>query len=208
MRRVIRTTQSFFVGTPNSTYRFSSRGSHMRELSSHAHAIQDEVTDLAIINQPASHSSLPSLASPPLAITPTRRVRGNSRDMPATSSSTSDAVVSSRTRSLNAESSVQSRIAQLQRNASMSATRALTNPTTRGQPLVLGPSPATAVVTPTLVDLFSQSHPSTVDKSLIDRLESMQKFFDQSLQRALQENASQNRTLQSQRNCERIDAWD
>ena len=71
MKRVIRTTQSFFVGTPNSTYRFSSRGSHMRELSSHALAIQNEVTDLAIINQPASHSSLPSLASPPLVITPT-----------------------------------------------------------------------------------------------------------------------------------------
>ena len=111
----------------------------------------------------------------------------------------------------------------------MSATRALTNPTARGQPLVLGPSPATAVVTPTLVDLTSQSHPTTVDKSLIDRLESMQKFFDQSLQRALQENASQYRTLQSQmqtmsgnisqlqgnilevdencrRNCERIDS--
>ena len=110
----------------------------MRELSSHALAIQNEVTDLAITNQPASHSLLPSLASPPLDITPTRRVRSNSRDIPATSSSTSDAVVSSRTRSLNAESSVQSRIAQLQRNASMSVTRALTNPTTRGQPLVFG----------------------------------------------------------------------
>ena len=32
MKHVIRTTQSFFVGAPNSTYRSSSRGSHMREL--------------------------------------------------------------------------------------------------------------------------------------------------------------------------------
>ena len=40
--------------------------------------------------------------------------------------------------------------------------------------------------------------PATVESSLIDRLESMQKFFDQSLQRALQENANQYKSLQSQ----------
>ena len=78
MKRVIRTTQSFFVGTPNSAHRSSSRDSHVREHSSHALAIQDDVIDIAIMNHTTSHSSPPSLASQMFVNTPTRRFRGNS----------------------------------------------------------------------------------------------------------------------------------
>ena len=72
---------------------------------------------------------------------------------------------------------------------------------------------------------------ATVESSLIDRHESMQRMLDQSLQRALQENAAQYKNLQSQiqnvsgslsflqehilevdenckRNCECIEEWE
>ena len=72
---------------------------------------------------------------------------------------------------------------------------------------------------------------ATVESSLIDRLESMQRMFGQSLQRARQENATQYKNLQSQiqnvsgslsflqehilevdescrLNCERIEEWE
>ena len=119
---------------------------------------------------------------------------GHSRDVQAKTVSTSDSLVPSRVRHLNAESNVQSRITQFQHNANVSATRALSNPSTKGHPLVLGPSQISAVAPTTVVDLPSQSHSSAVDKSLIDRLDSIQRLFDQSLRRALQENASQTNT--------------
>ena len=65
LKRVIDTKQSFFVGIPNSTHRSSSRGSQMRVSSNHVLAIRNDVIDLAIIDPSASHSSPPSLASPP-----------------------------------------------------------------------------------------------------------------------------------------------
>ena len=71
MKRVIRTTQSFFVGTPNSAHRSSSRDSHSREQPSHALAIQDDVIDIAIVNHSASHSPPSSLGSQMLSNTPT-----------------------------------------------------------------------------------------------------------------------------------------
>ena len=171
------------------------------------------------------------MASPPLASTPARRLRGHSRDVPAKMASTSDSVVPSRVRNLNAESNVQSRITQFQRNVDVSATRALSIPSTKGQPLVLGPSQATTVGTSTPSNPPSQLHSSAVDKSVIDRLDSIQRFFDQSLQRALHENSSQFKSLQAQiqnvsgsisqlqehilevdehcrRNDERLDAWE
>ena len=233
MKRVIRTTQSFFVGTPNSAHRSSSRDSHSREQSSHALAIQDDVADIAIMNHSASHSLPSSLGSQMLSNTPTRRFRGNSRDIVATSASASAAAVPSRARALSVESSVQSRIAQLQRKTSVgtSVERTLNIPATKSQPLSFGPSPASSAAPATLVDTSKQMQSSNVDTSLIDRLESMQKFFDQSLQRALQENANQHKNLQSQiqtisgsissfqenilevdencrRNFERIEAWE
>ena len=131
LKRVIHTTQSFFVGIPNSTHRSSSHGSQMRVSSNHALAIRNDFTDLAIVDSFASHSSPPSLASPPLVTTPARRLMGHSRDVPAKTPSTSDSIVPSRGRNLNAESNVQSRIAQFQRNVNVSATRALSNPSTK-----------------------------------------------------------------------------
>ena len=73
-KRVIQSTQSFFVGTPNSTQRFSSGGSQVRLSSSHSHSARNYVTDLAIMDSSTSHSSLPALASLPLATTPARRL--------------------------------------------------------------------------------------------------------------------------------------
>ena len=110
-----------------------------------------------------------------------------------TSVSASAAAVSSRARALSVESNVQSRIAQLQRKTSVGTRveRTLNIPATKSQPLSFGPSPASSAASDTLVDTSKQMQSTTVDTSLIDRLESMQKFFDQSLQRALQEHANQ-----------------
>ena len=131
---------------------------------------------------------------------PTRRTSGNSRDIVATSASALAAAVPSRARALSVESNVQSRIAQLHRKSSVgvSLERTLHIPATNSQPLSFGPSPASSSASVTLVDTSKNMQPATVESSLIDRLESMQKFFDQSLQRALQENANQYKSLQSQ----------
>ena len=98
------------------------------------------------------------------------------------------------------ESNVQSRITQLQRksNVGTSLERTLNIPTTISQPLSFGPSPASSSSSAALVDTSKKMQTATVESSLIDRLESMQKFFDQSLQRALQENANQYKSMQSQ----------
>ena len=207
MKRVIRTTQSFFVGTPPSAHRSNSRDTQSREQPGQALAIQNDVTDLAIVTHSASQSPAPSsLGSQMLSNIQTRRTRGTSRDIVATSASVSSVVVPSRARAARVDSNVQSRIAQFQRKTSVGASleRTLNIPSTNSQPLSFGPSPASSSASVALVDTSNNMQPSpamqsaTVESSLIDRLESMQRMFDQSLQRALQENATQYKNLQSQ----------
>ena len=106
-------------------------------------------------------------------------------------------MVPSRVRHLNAESNVQTRIIQFQRNASVTAIRALYNTATKGQPLVLGPSQPHPTETTTTLALPSQSQVTTADNGLLERLDTLQQYFDQSLHRALQTNANQFRTLQT-----------
>ena len=72
LKRVIHSAQSFFVGTPNSTQRLSSRGSQVRVLSNYAHVNLNDTTDLAIIDSSVSHSSPPTLASSPRISNPPR----------------------------------------------------------------------------------------------------------------------------------------
>ena len=83
LKGVIHSTQNFFVGTPNSTQRFSSRGNQIRLSSNHYLSIRNGIADLAILDSTTSHSSPSSLASPPLVTTPAMRLRGHSRDLPA-----------------------------------------------------------------------------------------------------------------------------
>ena len=130
----------------------------------------------------------------------TRRTKGNSRDIVATSASALAGAAPSRARALSVESNVQSRIAQLQRKSSVGTIleRTLNIPATNSQPLSFGPSPASSSASVTLVDTLKKMQTVTIESSLIDRLESMQQLFDQSLQRALRENANQYKSLQSQ----------
>ena len=137
---------------------FCSRGSQVRLSSNHALCVRNDVTDFDILDSSTSHSSPPSLASPPLVTTPARRLKGHPRDIPAKVRATGDSLVPSRVKHLNAESNVQTCITQFQRNASVTAPRALSNPSAKGQPLVLGLSQPPPTEPTTTLDLPNRSH--------------------------------------------------
>ena len=179
LKPVIHSTQSFFVGTPNSTQRFSSCGSQVKVSSNSAYVFRNDITDLAIIDSSVSHSSPPALASSHRISTPARRWRCNSNDILRRIDGTGDIAVPSRVRHLNAESNVQTRITKFQRNADAIAPRASSNPVTKGQPLVLGPLQPHPTDTPTTLALPSHAQFTSVDKGLMQRLETLQQYFDQ-----------------------------
>ena len=99
--------------------------------------------------------------------------------MPGRIDGTGDIAVPSRVKHLNAESDEQTRITQFQRNASVTARRALSNPSTKGQPFVLGPSQPHPTETMTTLALPNQSQVASVDNGFLQRLDTLQQYFDQ-----------------------------
>ena len=68
---------------------------------------------------------------------------------------------------------------QFQRNASVTAPRVLSNPSAKGQPLVLGPSQPLPTELTTTLDLPNRWRVMSTDHGLMEFLDTLQEFFDQ-----------------------------